>query len=63
MVVPARDEAARIGATVRSAALIPGVVVEVALAHRVTGDDWRAQLHRARQLLNVARALTVRLTR
>jgi len=33
------------------------------LAHRVTGDDWRAQLHRARQLLNVARALTVRLTR
>jgi glycosyltransferase involved in cell wall biosynthesis len=34
--------------------------VEVALAHRATGTDWRAQLHRARQLADVARALAVR---
>lgn len=39
------------------------VEVEAELVHRVTGDDWRSQLHRARQLLDVARALTVRLTR
>lgn len=39
------------------------VEVEVALIHRVTGDDWRSQLHRARQCLDVARALTVRLAR
>jgi len=31
--------------------------VEVPLAHRATGNDWRAQLHRARQLADVARAL------
>jgi Glycosyl transferase family 2 len=34
--------------------------VEVPLAHRPTGTDWRAQLHRARQLTDVARALAVR---
>ncbi len=34
--------------------------VEVPLAHRPTGNDWRAQLHRARQLADVARALAVR---
>jgi glycosyltransferase involved in cell wall biosynthesis len=34
--------------------------VEVPLAHRATGNDWRAQLHRARQLADVARALTAR---
>jgi glycosyltransferase involved in cell wall biosynthesis len=34
--------------------------VEVPLAHRATGTDWRAQLHRARQLADVARALAVR---
>ena len=31
--------------------------VEVPLAHRATGNDWRAQLHRARQVADVARAL------
>ncbi|HWG62694.1 MAG TPA: glycosyltransferase [Streptosporangiaceae bacterium] len=34
--------------------------VEVPLAHRATGGDWRAQLHRARQFTDVARALAVR---
>ena len=34
--------------------------VEVPLAHRATGNDWQAQLHRARQLADVARALAVR---
>ncbi len=34
--------------------------VEVPLAHRATGTDWRSQLHRARQLADVARALAVR---
>jgi glycosyltransferase involved in cell wall biosynthesis len=34
--------------------------VEVPLAHRATGGDWRSQLHRARQLADVARALAVR---
>lgn len=37
--------------------------VEVPLAHRATGSDWRAQLHRARQLTDVARALAVRQVR
>jgi hypothetical protein len=36
------------------------VEVEVPLAHRATGTDWRSQLHRARQLTDVARALAVR---
>jgi len=35
--------------------------VEVPLAHRATGTDWRAQVHRARQFRDVARALAVRL--
>ena len=35
--------------------------VEVPLAHRATGTDWRAQLHRARQLADVGRALARRL--
>jgi hypothetical protein len=34
--------------------------VEVPLAHRATGNDWAAQLHRARQLADVARALAAR---
>jgi glycosyltransferase involved in cell wall biosynthesis len=34
--------------------------VEVPLAHRATGTDLRAQLHRARQLADVARALATR---
>src|SRR5215469_10491273 len=34
--------------------------VEVPLAHRATGNDWRGQVHRARQLADVARALAVR---
>jgi Glycosyl transferase family 2 len=34
--------------------------VEVPLAHRATGSDWHSQLHRARQLADVARALAVR---
>jgi len=34
--------------------------VEVPLAHRATGSDWHAQLHRARQLGGVARALAER---
>ncbi len=37
--------------------------VEVPLAHRATGTDWRAQLHRARQLADVARALAARALR
>jgi hypothetical protein len=36
------------------------VEVEVPLAHRATGGDWRSQLHRAGQLADVARALAVR---
>jgi hypothetical protein len=36
------------------------IEVEVPLAHRATGKDWRAQVHRAQQLAGVARALTVR---
>lgn len=35
--------------------------VEVPLAHRATGTDLRSQLHRARQLADVALALAVRL--
>jgi Glycosyl transferase family 2 len=35
--------------------------VEVELAHRATGTGMRAQLHRARQLTDVARALAARL--
>ena len=34
--------------------------VEVPLAHRATGGDWRSQLHRAGQFADVARALAVR---
>ncbi|MGH3403461.1 MAG: glycosyltransferase family 2 protein [Streptosporangiaceae bacterium] len=34
--------------------------VEVPLAHRATGQDWRSQVHRARQLTDIARALAVR---
>jgi glycosyltransferase involved in cell wall biosynthesis len=34
--------------------------VEVPLGHRATGGDWRSQLHRARQLVDVGRALAVR---
>jgi glycosyltransferase involved in cell wall biosynthesis len=34
--------------------------VEVPLAHRATGGDWRSQVHRARQFVDVGRALTVR---
>jgi hypothetical protein len=34
--------------------------VEVPLAHRATGTDWRAQVHRARQLADVTLALAVR---
>jgi glycosyltransferase involved in cell wall biosynthesis len=34
--------------------------VEVPLAHRATGSDWRSQAHRARQFADVARALAVR---
>jgi glycosyltransferase involved in cell wall biosynthesis len=36
------------------------VEVEVPLAHRATGGDWRSQLHRARQLADVAQALAAR---
>lgn len=36
------------------------VEVEVPLAHRATGTDWKAQLHRARQFRDVARALATR---
>ncbi|GAA4618327.1 hypothetical protein GCM10023195_82300 [Actinoallomurus liliacearum] len=34
--------------------------VEVPLAHRATGTDWRAQIHRARQFRDVGRALAAR---
>jgi glycosyltransferase involved in cell wall biosynthesis len=34
--------------------------VEVPLQHRVTGADWRSQVHRGRQWLDVARALARR---
>ena len=34
--------------------------VEVPLAHRATGQDWRSQVHRARQLADITRALAVR---
>ena len=34
--------------------------VEVPLAHRATGNDWHSQVHRARQVADVARALAVR---
>jgi hypothetical protein len=34
--------------------------VEVELAHRATGTGLRAQLHRAHQLADVARALAAR---
>ena len=34
--------------------------VEVPMAHRVTGGDWHAQLHRARQFAGVAWALAAR---
>ncbi|MFI6505011.1 glycosyltransferase family 2 protein [Nonomuraea typhae] len=34
--------------------------VEVEMVHRATGNDWRAQLHRAKQLRDVARALAAR---
>ncbi|GLW09831.1 hypothetical protein Misp01_49600 [Microtetraspora sp. NBRC 13810] len=34
--------------------------VEVEMAHRATGGDWRAQLHRGRQFRDVARALLAR---
>ena len=34
--------------------------VEVDLHHRVTGTDWHAQVHRARQYRDVARALVAR---
>ena len=30
------------------------------MAHRATGTDWRAQLHRARQFRDVALALAAR---
>lgn len=32
--------------------------VETAFRHRVTGDDWRSILHRSRQFIDVAQALT-----
>jgi hypothetical protein len=34
--------------------------VEVEMAHRATGSDWRAQVHRAKQLRDVALALATR---
>ena len=34
--------------------------VEVPLSHRATGNDWRSQLHRLRQLTDVTRALLAR---
>jgi hypothetical protein len=34
--------------------------VEVPLAHRATGGDWRSQVHRARQFVDVGRALAAR---
>jgi glycosyltransferase involved in cell wall biosynthesis len=38
------------------------VEVEVDMAHRATGGDLEAQLHRGRQFLDVARALATRVT-
>lgn len=35
--------------------------VQVEMAHRATGTDWKAQLHRARQFRDVARALAARI--
>jgi glycosyltransferase involved in cell wall biosynthesis len=35
--------------------------IEVPLAHRATGTDWRGQLHRAHQFADVGRALARRL--
>jgi glycosyltransferase involved in cell wall biosynthesis len=35
--------------------------VQVEMAHRATGTDWKAQLHRARQFRDVARALMARI--
>jgi len=35
--------------------------VEVPLSHRATGTDWRSQLHRLHQLVDVSRALAVRI--
>lgn len=37
------------------------VEVETRMDHRVTGSDWRARRHRARQLRDVARAILPRL--
>jgi glycosyltransferase involved in cell wall biosynthesis len=37
--------------------------VEVPLAHRATGGDWRSQVHRGRQFVDVARALVARRVR
>ncbi|MEU3167248.1 glycosyltransferase [Streptosporangium sp. NPDC006930] len=34
--------------------------VQVEMAHRATGTDWKAQIHRARQFRDVARALLAR---
>lgn len=34
--------------------------VEVPLSHRATGNDWRAHLHRLRQLVGIVRALASR---
>jgi hypothetical protein len=34
--------------------------VEVPLSHRATGNDWRSQLHRLQQLVDVTRALAAR---
>jgi hypothetical protein len=34
--------------------------VEVPMAHRATGGDWRSQVHRARQFAGVAWALAAR---
>jgi hypothetical protein len=34
--------------------------VEVPLSHRATGNDWRSQLHRLHQLVDVTRALAAR---
>ncbi|MBX6381946.1 MAG: glycosyltransferase [Microbispora sp.] len=36
------------------------VEVEVEMAHRATGTDWRSQLHRAKQLRDVGLALAAR---
>jgi hypothetical protein len=34
--------------------------VQVPMAHRATGGDWRSQVHRARQFAGVAWALAAR---